>query len=95
MQVDFKKVSNKFEIFTQNGSNKLKLSAKNYLTKLIKFPVGEFLLNSIDRDGTENGLDFDILKCVPKDLDKSLIISGGCGNSKHLSAGLKNKKLML
>ncbi len=91
--IDFKKVSNKFEIFNQNGSNKLKLSPRSYLISLTKFPVGEFLLNSIDRDGTGNGLDFDILKYVPKNLDKSLIISGGCGNSKHLSEGLKNKKI--
>ena len=51
------------------------------------------MLNSIDRDGTGNGLDFKVLNFLPKSVNKSIIISGGSGNSIHISEGLNNKKV--
>ena len=48
-------------------------------------------LNSIDRDGTGNGFDFDILKYIPKDFYKPIIFAGGAGNYKHLLQAFKKK----
>ena len=91
--IDYKKINNKYEFYIKNGKQKLKIDAKNYLSKLNNYPIGEIIMNSIDRDGTGNGLDFEILKTLPKKIKKSIIISGGCGNALHLSEGLKNKKV--
>ena len=91
--LDFKKIKNDYYFFTNNGSIKKKESCQNYLRKILKLPVGEIVVNSIDRDGTGIGLDFDILKFFPKKIDKSLIISGGVGNFSHLYDGLKNNRI--
>ena len=91
--IDYKKIEGSYKIFIKNSSEKLKISAKDYFIKLNNFPVGEIMLNSIDKDGTGNGLDFGILNFLPKKINKSIIISGGCGNATHLSEGLNNKKI--
>ena len=91
--IDYKKDRGKYKIFIKNSVEELKISVKDYLMKVVNFPVGEIMLNSIDQDGTGNGIDFKILKFLPKKIKKSIIISGGCGNSIHLSEGLNNKKV--
>ena len=66
---------------------------KKYLNKVSKLPVGEIYLNSIDKDGTGMGLDFSILNFLPKYNNKSIIMSGGSGNSAHIADGLKNNNI--
>jgi cyclase len=68
-------------------------SAKNILEKTLKLPVGELILNSIDRDGTGQGLDFEILSLLPNFIDKPIIFSGGVGNPSHLLEGLNNRQI--
>ena len=46
----------------------MKISLSKYLKRLNNFPIGEIMLNSIDQDGTGNGLDFEALKNLPKKL---------------------------
>ena len=91
--VDYKKIGKDYKIFIKNSSEILRIKTKEYLEKLNNFPIGEIMLNSIDQDGTGNGLDFKILKFFPDKINKSIIISGGCGNASHLSEGLSNKKI--
>tara|TARA_B100001964_G_scaffold244073_1_gene324137 strand:+ start:360 stop:1166 length:807 start_codon:yes stop_codon:yes gene_type:complete len=91
--VDFKLINNEYKVFIRNGSQMLKISLSNYLKRLNTFPIGEIMLNSIDQDGTGNGLDFKALKNLPKKVEKSLIISGGCGNSLHISEGLDHEQI--
>tara|TARA_B110000238_G_scaffold189947_1_gene222607 strand:- start:261 stop:1070 length:810 start_codon:yes stop_codon:yes gene_type:complete len=91
--IDVKKNNNRYKVLKQNGEYELNYSLKNYLNIINNFPVGEIMINSIDQDGTGNGLDFKILDFMPKKINKSIIMSGGCGNSLHLSDGLKNEKI--
>jgi len=51
--------------------------------------VGELYITSIDRDGTGQGFDFNILDLVPSTCSVPIILAGGAGNSQHLQAGLK------
>lgn len=90
--IDFKKDKNKYVVYKNNASEKINISLKEYLYKIDKLPIGEILLNSIDKDGTGNGLDLDICNQLKK-VKKSIIISGGCGNVKHFIEGLKKKEV--
>ena len=90
--IDFKKIGKKYLIYKNNGSKKVNISLKDYLLKVDKLPVGEILINSIDKDGTGNGLDLDICNHLKK-IKKSIIISGGCGNVKHFVEGLNKKEI--
>ena len=51
-------------------------------------------INSIDRDGTGNGLDYEILNKIPNTFKRPIIISGGTGNYQHVLEGFKKTILM-
>ena len=82
--------TNTYDILINNGKNKIDLDISEYFNLLKKKPIGELLLNSIDRDGTGFGFDFEILKSV-KNFNIPIIFQGGVGNAKHLLEGFKNK----
>jgi cyclase len=76
---------------TDAGNNFI--AATKFLTSFDFSLIGEVYLNSIDRDGTGQGLDLDLLKQLPKDFSIPLIIAGGVGNTNHLEAGFKENKI--
>ena len=55
--------------------------------------MGEIHLNSIDRDGTEEGFDLNLIVEVSKICNVPLIVGGGMGNLKHLNPILKLKNV--
>jgi len=90
--VDTKFINGKYVVFFNNGSIKSSYTLKKYLKDISKSEAGEIYLNSMDKDGTGQGLDFKILKCF-NNLPKPLIYSGGVGKKEHFEEGLKNKKV--
>jgi cyclase len=46
--------------------------------------AGEFLVTSIDRDGTQRGYDRELYTALRPHLQEPLIASGGCGRLSHL-----------
>lgn len=90
--VDVKKISKDFYVFFENGQKKSSYEIQSYLKKINNLPVGEVLLNSIDKDGTGFGLNLQLVKKI-NILKKPLIISGGLGKKEHFFEGFKNKKV--
>lgn len=87
--VDFKVLAgNKTEVYINDGRKALKTDLNNYLEYLETLPIGEIYLNSIDKDGTGFGYDFDIIEQVSSKVTFPLIIAGGAGNEAHLIEGL-------
>ncbi len=50
--------------------------------------AGEILLTSMDRDGTKDGYDLDLLEAIAPRVDIPVIASGGAGNLDHLVEAL-------
>ena len=48
--------------------------------------AGEILLNSVDRDGTLNGLDIDAITMVSSHVELPIIACGGAANLEHMQA---------
>ena len=90
LAVDIKKKNNDYEIYKYNGSVKVDIQFSNFVKNLHEFSFGEIYINSIDRDGTGNGLDYEFLDHFPKNFNKPIIISGGCGKASHINDGLLN-----
>jgi len=67
--------------------------AVEWIEKIVNDEIGELYLNSIDRDGTGQGYDFQLLNLIPKNMQKPLILSGGVGNVTHLAAGLNDPRV--
>lgn len=84
---------NKYELYIHNGSTRCETSEK-YIWKWTEMKiVGEIYLNSMDRDGTGQGFDLDMLDIIPERCDLPLILAGGVGNAKHLKIGLNHKSV--
>jgi cyclase len=50
--------------------------------------AGEILLTSMDRDGTGEGFDLDLLRAVNGAVNVPVIASGGAGTVEHMVAGV-------
>lgn len=88
--VDVKKnLFGRYEIYTQCGSHKVNLDLIEYVKKIQEFKAGEILLTSIDREGTEKGLDLELVNKVTNIVDIPVIAQGGVGNFEHIKQGVQ------
>jgi imidazole glycerol-phosphate synthase subunit HisF len=51
--------------------------------------AGELLVTAIDRDGTQNGYDLELLAQLRDAVSLPVIASGGAGNAQHIAAALE------
>jgi cyclase len=92
--VDLKRsAAGNYLIHVENGSRTLDVPVAQALETLSQGLVGEIYLNSMDKDGTGQGYDFDVLSALPPKWSAPIILAGGVGNSRHLLAGLKHSKV--
>lgn len=89
--VDYKTKKEGIEVYINDGTTKIKFTIEEYLKYIESLHVGEIYLNSIDKDGTGFGYDFETICDLEKSINLPLIIAGGAGNEKHLIDGLKIK----
>ena len=91
--VDFKNIEKEYCVYINSGSKKIDLTLKEYIRYISKLPIGELFLNSIDNDGTGQGLVTNALNQLPNFLDIPLIFTGGVGNWHHIYEGLIDKRV--
>ena len=82
--VDVKKIDDDYVIFTHGGRTQTDLRAYDWCLECQKRGAGEILLTSMDRDGTKDGFDIEILNKISNNVDIPVIASGGAGNLDHL-----------
>lgn len=82
-----------YSILIESGEHALDGAAKDELQKLNDAMVGEWYLNSVDRDGTGQGYDFDLLEQLPKSSLVPIILAGGAGNASHIAEGLSDPRV--
>jgi cyclase len=87
--IDAKKNGNKWEVFTHGGRNNTNLDAIEFAKKMENSGVGELLVTSMDRDGTQIGYDNDLMFKISSTVNIPVIASGGAGNLDHLVDGIK------
>ena len=71
--------NNKWEVFTDNGRERTGLDVIEWARKAVDLGTGEILLTSVDREGTRNGFDIELVKQVSNTVDVPVIASGGLG----------------
>lgn len=77
-----------YQVMAGCGSQCLEGTATYWIDRVARDAVGEVYLNSIDRDGTGQGYDLQVLDLLPPDITKPVILAGGVGNATHLAQGL-------
>lgn len=77
--VDTRNFEEKNYVHLNGGRIKTEWETENWIKEAESLGAGEILLTSMDRDGTKNGFDCDLLKKINQDLSIPLIASGGAG----------------
>lgn len=89
--IDYKTINGARIVVINDGTKKIDMSLEKYIQYIEQLGAGEIYLNSIDKDGTGFGYDFDTIDSVSSDMKVPLIIAGGAGNESHLLEGLKRE----
>jgi cyclase len=73
-----------FEVVTYGGRKSTGIDALTWAAEAEKLGAGEFLITSMDRDGTKNGYDLELTRNISERVNVPIIASGGAGEPKHL-----------
>ena len=74
-----KHAPSRFEVTTHGGTKSAGLDALAWTKEAVQRGAGEVLLNSMDKDGTKDGFDLELIKLIRPDISVPLIASGGAG----------------
>ena len=77
---------------THCGSRDAGFTAIDLSLESERLGAGEILLNSVDRDGTLDGYDIDLIRKVADAVDIPVIACGGCGSYEHIAEVLYSTK---
>lgn len=92
VSLDIKRDSNSasgFTVTSHGGSVDTGLDAIAWIENVQQLGAGELLVNSIDRDGTKEGFDIELLEMVSSIATVPVIASGGAGDSGDFIAAAR------
>jgi imidazole glycerol-phosphate synthase subunit HisF len=72
-----------FEVYTYGGRKPTGVDAIQWAIKAIGLGAGEFLVTSMDCDGTKNGFDLELTRAISERVNVPVIASGGAGKPEH------------
>lgn len=79
----------KYEVYTRCGLKKTGVDPVEHAVAVEKLGAGEIIVNSIDRDGTMQGYDLDLVQKVADAVTIPVVACGGAGNLQHLADAIK------
>jgi cyclase len=77
-----------FEVCTHGGRRPSGLDAVAWARRMAEAGAGEILLTSMDRDGTREGYDLELVRAVADAVPVPVIASGGGGTPESIAAAL-------
>jgi len=72
-----------FEVVTYGGRKPTGIDAIVWALQAEKLGAGEFLVTSMDRDGTKDGYDIELTRAISERVNVPIIASGGAGVPEH------------
>jgi cyclase len=78
----------RWEVYVHGGRTPTGIDAEEWAVRAAELGAGEFMLTSMDRDGTLDGYDLELTRTIARAVDVPVIASGGVGTLEHLAAGL-------
>jgi cyclase len=90
--IDAKRVDGGWEVFVHGGRKPTGMDAVEWAMEAEARGAGELLVTSMDRDGTKDGYDLDLLRTISQRVTIPVIASGGAGTLEHLRDALVDGK---
>lgn len=84
-----KKLFGKYEVYIHGGKKPTGLDPVSFACAVEKMGAGEILLTAIDRDGTQEGYDLELIKSVATAVRIPVIACGGAGTVDDFRAAIK------
>ncbi len=81
-----------WEVYTHGGNTPTGLDAIEWAQECERRGAGEILLTSMDRDGTLEGYDLELLQAINESVNIPVIASGGAGELSHFSEAILGGK---
>ncbi|WP_294330620.1 imidazole glycerol phosphate synthase subunit HisF [uncultured Sphingomonas sp.] len=89
--VDARRTGNgRWEVFTHGGRRETGIDAVEHALRLAELGAGELLVTSMDRDGTRDGYDLDLIRTIADQVTVPVVASGGVGGLDDLVAGIRD-----
>lgn len=83
--IDAKQIQpHQWKVFTHGGRRPTEWNALDWALQAESLGAGEILLTSMDRDGTGEGYDLELVRRVSETVSIPVIASGGAGTLEHL-----------
>ncbi|HJR90943.1 MAG TPA: imidazole glycerol phosphate synthase subunit HisF [Acidimicrobiia bacterium] len=83
LAIDARRREEGFDVVVAGGRRATGKDAVEWARQGVDLAAGEILLTSMDRDGTREGFDLDLLRAVTAAVDVPVIASGGAGSPQH------------
>ena len=83
----------KYFAYSDNGRNCSGREVIEWSKQAQDLGAGEILLTMVDKEGTGNGYDLELIEEITKSIDIPLIIHGGTGNKHHVSELFKKNSV--
>lgn len=88
--IDARKSGGSWEVYVNGGREATGLDAIEWSARCAELGAGELLVTSIDRDGTRNGYDLDLVRRISEAVDVPVIASGGAGTASHVAEAFRS-----
>lgn len=83
-----------YDIYIKNGKEKVSIKLKDLITELNTIGVGEIVINSIDRDGTMQGYDLNLIENIRESTDVPITAIGGAGSLEDVKQLIKKFRII-
>lgn len=83
--IDVRREHGDWRIYSHSGRQAAAVSLAGHLRNMERCGAGEFLINSIDRDGMMTGYETELLRAVRSETSRPVIALGGAGHFQHLA----------
>lgn len=76
-------------VYIESGKTRTRTPPLRFADMVSWCGAGEILLTSIEREGTMEGYDLELVRQVAEKVDIPVIANGGCGTYEHMKAALE------
>jgi cyclase len=88
--IDVKKnLWGRYKVYTHAGRTQTHLDPREWAVELERLGAGEILLTSIEREGTWQGFDIELVRLVTEAVSIPVIAHGGAGTVAHIGEAIR------